>query len=48
MGIASWIGVGCVCWCVVSCGLGLVAAKLLAVQDRSAEVDAPVRSGVTR
>ena len=48
MGIASWIGVGCACWCVVSFGLGLVAAKILAVQDRGAEVDDRVPSGATR
>ena len=34
MGIVGWIGVGCACWCVVSCGLGLVTAKVLAVPDR--------------
>jgi len=48
MGIASWIGVGCVCWCVVSCGLGLVAAKILAVQDSGAAVEDRVHSGATR
>lgn len=47
MGIMSWIGVGCACWCAVSCGLGLVAAKVLAVQDRGAEEDVRVRSGAT-
>jgi hypothetical protein len=34
MGIVGWIGVGCACWCAVSCGLGLLAAKVLAVPDR--------------
>jgi hypothetical protein len=30
MGIVSWIGVGCACWFVVSCGVGLVVAKVMA------------------
>ena len=30
MGIGSWIAVGCACWFVVSCGLGLVVAKVMA------------------
>ena len=34
MGIVGWIGVGCACWCVVSCVLGFVTAKVLAVPDR--------------
>lgn len=30
MGIGSWIAVGCAWWFVVSCGLGLVVAKVMA------------------
>jgi hypothetical protein len=33
MGIGSWIAVGCACWFVVSCGLGLVVAKVMASSE---------------
>ena len=42
MGIGSWIAVGCACWFVVSCGLGLVVAKVMASpEDSSGRERAP-------
>lgn len=54
MGVGSWIVVGGAGWFAVSCGLGLVAAKIMAVSeahplpDRVTEVDGRQRSGATR
>jgi hypothetical protein len=54
MGVGSWIVVGGTCWFAVSCGLGLVAAKVMAASGSHPPpcpvtgADGRQRSGVTR
>jgi hypothetical protein len=54
MGVGSWIVVGGACWFAVGCGLGLVAAKVMAASGDHpppgpvAGADGRHRSGVTR